>query len=504
VSETARSRRRAQRLGLPAGPLLGLALGLVLPDAYVGPDGASVGFGVAGRATAGVAAWMAIWWLSEAIPLYATALLPLVSFPLLGVRSMKATAEPYAHPLIFLFLGGFLIALTMERWGLHRRFALVSLRLVGERPTHMVGGFMVVTAVLSMWSSNSAAAILMLAVATSVIKLVASRVDVEDNDERSHPFALALLLGVAYAASIGGIATPIGTPPNLFLLSYAEENLGRPISFVRWMGVGSSVVVVFLPLAWWLLVRVIFPPGIERVEGGGAAVGRALAALGPMSRGERTTLVVFGATASLWLTRPLLVGAEVAGVRPLAGLEDAGIAMLGALALFVIPVDRRAGVHALDWEHAVRVPWGVLLLFGGGLSLAAAMQANGVGPLLGSQLGALAGWSSWVLVLAIVTGVVFLTELTSNTATTATLVPILAGLAPGLGHDPLLLAVPAAIAASCAFMLPAATPPNAAIFGSGLVTIRDMSRAGLWLNGVGIAVVTLATYAVAMPLLAAR
>ncbi|HKJ25026.1 MAG TPA: DASS family sodium-coupled anion symporter [Myxococcota bacterium] len=502
MAEVRRKRGRAQRLGLPAGPLLGLALGLLLPEAYAGPDGASVAFGFAGRATAGVAAWMATWWLTETIPLYATALLPLVLFPLLGVLPMKATAAPYAHPLIFLFLGGFLIAITVERWGLHRRLALVALRMVGERPTRMVGGFMLVTAGLSMWISNSAAAILMLPVATSVIGLVASRVDT-DGDERSRPFALALLLGVAYSASIGGIATPIGTPPNLFLLSYAEEHLGRSISFVRWMGVGMGVVVTLLPLAWWLLTRVLFPPGIERVEGGAAAVRQALAALGPMGRGERTTLAVCAVTALLWLTRPLLGAIEVAGVRPLGGLEDAGIAMLGALALFVLPVDRRAGVFALDWEHAATVPWGVLLLFGGGLSLASAMQANGVGPLLGSQVGALAGWPSWVLVLAVVTAIVFLTELTSNTATAATLVPILAGVAPGLGLDPLLLAVPAAIAASCAFMLPAATPPNAAIFGSGLVTIRDMSRAGFWLNWIGIAVVTGVTYAVAMPLLAA-
>jgi sodium-dependent dicarboxylate transporter 2/3/5 len=489
-----------QRLGFVAGPILALALGLALPDAYVGHDGESVAFGFAGRATAATAAWMATWWLSEAIPLYATALLPLALFPLLGVLPIKATAAPYAHPLIFLFLGGFLIAIAVERWGLHRRMALAALRMVGERPTRMVGGFMVVTAGLSMWISNSAATILMLPVATSVIALVESRVDTDGTD-RSRPFALALLLGVAYSASIGGIGTPIGTPPNLFLLSFAEENLGRSISFVRWMGIGMSVVVLMLPLAWWLLTHVLFRPGFERVEGGAAAVHRELAALGRMSRGERTTLAVCAVTAFLWVARPLLAAIEVAGVRPLSGLEDAGTAMMGALALFVIPVDRRAGVFALDWEHAVRVPWGVLLLFGGGLSLAAAMQANGVGPLLGSQVGALAGWPSWVLVLAIATAIVFLTELTSNTATTATLVPILAGVAPGLGHDPLLLAVPAAIAASCAFMLPAATPPNAAIFGSGLVTIRDMSHAGFWLIWIGVAVVTFVTYAVAMPLL---
>ena len=498
--------RRVRNVGLLAGPLLALAVGVLLPGQYVGLDGSPVAFGASGRVTAAVAVWMATWWLSEAIPVYATALVPVALFPLLGALSMKAAAAPYAHPLIFLFLGGFLIAITMERWGLHRRIALVALRVVGERPTHMVGAFMGVTALLSMWISNSAAAIMMLPVATSVIDLVASRVGsgaapTDRDGERVRPFALALLLGVAYAASIGGIGTPIGTPPNLFLLSYAEEHLGHPISFLRWMGVGVTLVVVFLPATWWLLTHVLFPPGIERVEGGAAAVGAALEALGPMSRGERTTLAVFGATSLLWVTRPLLQSLEIAGSHPLAGLQDAGIAMFGALALFVIPVDGRRSVFALDWRTAAGVPWGVLVLFGGGLSLAAAMQANGVGLLLGSQVGALASWPPWVLVLATTTAVVFLTELTSNTATAATLVPVLAGLAPGLGLDPILLVVPAVLAASCAFMLPAATPPNAAIFGSGLVTIREMSRAGFWLNWIAIVLVTLLTYAVAIPLL---
>jgi len=486
--------------------LLALAFAAWLPDQYVGVDGSRVAFEPAGRTTTAVAAWMAAWWLTEAIPIQATALLPLALFPLLGALPMKVAAAPYAHPLIFLFLGGFLIAVAMDRWGLHRRLALVALRVVGERPTHMVGGFMLATALLSMWISNSATAIMMLPVATSVIELVvpqaAAGAAKTSGAPRTRPFALALLLGVAYAASIGGIGTPIGTPPNLFLISYAEEQLGRPISFVRWMGVGMTMVALFLPATWWLLTRVLFPPGIERVEGGAAAVRGALAELGPMGRGERITLGIFGATSLLWVTRPLLQAIEVAGHRPLAGLHDASIAMLGALALFVIPVDRRAGIFTLDWEHARRLPWGVLLLFGGGLSLAAAMQANGVGHLLGSQVGALASWPPWVLVVGTVIAIVFLTELTSNTATTATLVPILGGLAPGLGLDPMLLVVPAAMAASCAFMLPAATPPNAAIFGSGLVTIRDMSRAGFWLNWIGVVLVTVVTYAVAMPLLA--
>jgi sodium-dependent dicarboxylate transporter 2/3/5 len=268
------------------------------------------------------------------------------------------------------------------------------------------------------------------------------------------------------------------------------------------MGVGIPLVAVYLPLCWLLLTRLLFPAGFERIRGGRELVQRALAELGPVKAGERATLSVFLLASALWVGQPLLAKLEIAGVRPLAGLGDPGIAMLAALLLFVLPVDRRAGTFALDWQAAERLPFGVLLLFGGGLSLASAIEANGVGELLGAQVAAFAGLPSLVVVLVVTAGVIFLTELTSNTATAATLVPILGALAPGLGLDPLLLVVPAAIAASCAFMLPVATPPNAIVFGSGHVGIAEMSRAGLWLNLVGIALITALTYGIAMPLLA--
>jgi sodium-dependent dicarboxylate transporter 2/3/5 len=508
------TRERIQRIGRVGGPVLAALAWLALPESPTSPSGEAIAFGPAGRATAAAAVWMAVWWLSEAIPVYATALLPLVLLPLAGARTMSEAAAPYAHPLIFLFLGGFLIAVTMERWGLHRRLALLALRAVGERPSHMVAGFMGVTAMLSMWVSNSATAVMMLPVACSVIELTGQPLcaalgaaDGEADARRVgspvRPFALALLLGIAYAASIGGIATPIGTPPNLFLLSYVQEQLGREISFVRWMGVAVPLVIVFLPVTWWLLTHVLFPIRITRIPGGNELVRRSLAQLGSMGRGERVTLGVFAMAAFLWVSRPLLAPLEIAGLRPFAGLSDAGIAMLAAVTLFVWPVERRQAIFALDWETAARLPWGVLLLFGGGLSLAAAIEANGVGELLGSRVSAFAGLPSLAIVLAVVIGIVFLTELTSNTATTATLVPILAALAPGLGLDPLLLIVPAAISASLAFMLPVATPPNAVVFGSGLVGIGEMSRAGFWLNWIGVVLVTALTYGVAMPLLAA-
>jgi sodium-dependent dicarboxylate transporter 2/3/5 len=481
---------------------------VTLPESYVDASGEIVSLSAAGRATTAVAVWMATWWLSEAIPIYATALLPLVLLPLLGAGSMKAAAAPYAHELIFLFMGGFMIALAMERWGLHRRIALVTLRLVGNQPINVVGGFMFVTAVLSMWVSNTATAIMLLPVATSVIALVARQHGaataaeaVANRDSPLRNFALCLLLGIAYSASIGGLATPIGTPPNVLLLSYAKTQLGREISFARWMGVALPLVVILLPLCWLLLTRVLYRIRLGPIEGGRGLFTRALQELGPLSRGERSVLVIFLLAAVSWITRPLLNQLELAGLQPFAGLTDAGIAMIAAMLLFVAPGERTPRRFALDWETAIKLPWGILLLFGGGLSLAAAVQGNGVGEFLASLVAGLAGTPSLVIVLCVVTGIVFLTELTSNTATTATLIPVLAALAPGLGLEPLTLIVPAALAASCAFMLPVATPPNAIVFGSGLVRMPEMSRAGFWLNWVAIVLITALVYAVVIPTL---
>lgn len=504
------SRARRQDIGLAAGPLLAIALALFLPDAYLDAQGESVPFGAAGRATAAIAIWMAVWWLSEAISVYVTALLPLVLMPLLGAAPIRRAAAPYAHELIFLFMGGFLIALAMERSGLHRRIALTTLRLVGERATQVVGGFMLVSAALSMWVSNTATTIMLLPVATSVIALVARQNGIADPAQAvadvASPirnFALCLLLGIAYAASIGGVGTPIGTPPNVLLLSYAKNELGMDIGFARWMLFALPLVVCFLPLTWLLLTRVLYPIRIERIEGGERLVAQSLRELGPMNRSERIVFGVFLAAASLWVTRPLLVGLEVFGARPLSGLSDAGIAMLAAMALFLAPAGEARRRFVLDWETALNLPWGILLLFGGGLSLASAIQANGVGELLASRAMGLAGVPYVLVVLAIVAGVVFLTELTSNTATTATLVPLLAAVAPGLGFEPITLIVPVALAASCAFMLPVATPPNAIVFGSGLVGVVAMSRAGFWLNWLGIALITLLAYSLLMPVLGA-
>ena len=495
--------------------MLAVLLYSLLPHAYPNSAGEMVAFSNAGRATMALAAWMAVWWMTEAVELYATALLPLVALPMTGAASVRAAAAPYAHELIFLFMGGFLIALAMQRWGLHRRLALRALRTAGDHPAGIVACFMGVTAFFSMWVSNTATAVMMLPIALSIISLVeqvepgsvgGDAVTNSSGNGSTGPktrphFALCLLLGIAYAASIGGIGTIIGTPPNVFLASFIQSSLGEEISFVRWMGVGLPLVAVFLPLAWLMLTRVLYPLRGERIEGSGEVTERAYRELGAMSRGERIVLAVFLLAALSWIARPLLIRVQIGDMQPLAGLSDPVIAMVAALVLFVVPVDVKRRVFAMNWETALKIPWGILLLFGGGLSLAAAIRVNGVGEYIGHQLGILSGIPTLLLVLAVIALVIFLTELTSNTATTATFIPILAALAPVFDLHPFMLIVPAAIAASCAFMLPVATPPNAIVFGSGHVTIQQMIRAGFWLNLLGVILITVLVYTVMMRML---
>jgi sodium-dependent dicarboxylate transporter 2/3/5 len=489
-------KRPSHWIGLVAGPLAALAVYRLLPATYFDvASGATLELTSAARATMAAMAWMAVWWLTEAVEIAVTALLPMALFPLLGIGSIGETTAPYASSVIFLFFGGFVVALAMQRWGLDRRIALTTLRFVGTRPAHMIGGFMLATAALSAFVSNTATTAMMLPIGTSVIALAAGRRE-EDrarSDVGDH-FPLALMLGIAYSASIGGLATILGTPPNIFLVGFLREHQGLDVTFLGWLRVGVPIVVVLLPLAWLLLTRWIYPVGRAPIPGVAESLREALAELGPLSRGERITLTVAVSAALAWITRPLLVAWSIGGLRPLAGLTDTGIAMLAALVLFVTPVDLRRREFAMDWTTAERLPWGVLILFGGGLSLAAAVQRHGVAEFLGAQAHALADWPALVVIVLVTAAMIFLTELTSNTATAATLVPILAALAPGLGIPMLRLVIPATLAASCAFMLPVATPPNAIVFGSGQVTLPQMARAGLWLNLLAILPIAAVAY----------
>jgi len=485
------TRHHIQSVGLVVGPLLALLMFSLLPESYIDADGQAVAFGSGARATLAAMTWMAVWWLTEAIDISATALLPLAVFPLLGILPIGRATAPYASDLIFLFMGGFILALSMQRWGLDKRIALFTLRIVGSSQSRIIGGFMLVTAVLSMWVSNTATVAMMFPIALSVIDRIPGR-----------NFALSLMLGLAYAASIGGIATIIGSPPNGILVQFMTLEYGRTISFAEWMLIGGPVTLIFLPLAWVLITWVLYPIGTapmpEQDRSASMLFDDEYRRLGPVQRGEWVTMAVFFCTALLWIARPWLVQ-----WGPIAGLSDAGIAMMAAMVLFVIPMGGATRTFAMDWATAARLPWGILILFGGGLSLAAAVQANDVAPFLGSLVTSLRGLPPLVLVLAVTTGVIFLTELTSNTATTATLVPVLAGMASGLDVAPEMLIIPATIAASCAFMMPVATPPNAIVFGSGHVTIAEMATAGFWLNLVGVVIVTAVAYLVVVPLLLA-
>lgn len=489
AAEPDRSGARA-RIGLWLGPAAALATFLLVP---VGPDALTAG----GRATSAVAVLMAVWWVSETLPLAVTSLLPIVLLPLTGALGLSATTTAYGHPLIFLFLGGFVLALAMQRWGLHRRIALLTIRAVGTEPRRMVGGFMLATAGLSMWVSNTATTVMMLPIGVSVLTLVARRLGDAGEASATPNLAVGLMLGIAYAASIGSLATLIGTPPNTFLAAYLAQTYGIDLGFGRWMLMALPLSVTFLVIAWLVLTRWLYPPEIDSVPGGSELIRGELAELGTLGRGELNVLVVFVMMAGLWIGRSPLQ--RLFEGTPFAAIDDTIIAIGGAVLLFVLPVDRRAGVFTMDWETARGLPWGVLLLFGGGLALAAAVSGNGVDLYVGSMLTRLTQVPLILTIAIVAVTVLVLTELTSNTATTAALVPVVGGAAVVLGLDPMTLAIPAALAASCAFALPVATPPNAIVFGSGHVTIPQMVRAGVVLNVVG-SILIVVTVVTLMPL----
>jgi sodium-dependent dicarboxylate transporter 2/3/5 len=418
---------------------------------------------------AAVAVLMAGLWISEAIPIPATALLPIALFPVLEVMPVGQVTAAYANHLIYLFMGGFLIAMAIEKWQLHRRLALHTVRLVGESPGRLVLGFMLATAALSAWISNTAASMMMVTMGLALLRQL-------DNggDDGQGPFAPALMLGIAYGASIGGVATLIGTPPNAILAGILETRHGISIGFMQWMSFGLPLAALMLLLTWLYLTRVAFPLGSQRLPLGAAVVREELQRLGPMNRQERAVLGVFALVVAGWLLRGLV------GIGPL--VTDSVIAIGGALLLFFIPADLKRGTFLLDWDTAVKLPWDVIVLFGGGFALAAGFAESGLTLWLGEQLSGLAGMPPLLLLLVAVLLVIFLTELTSNTATASMLLPVMGGFALALDMSPLGLMVGAALAASFAFMLPVATPPNAIVFASRRVSIPQMARAGVWLN----------------------
>jgi len=473
-----------QKIGFVLGPLL-FALIMLAPT--------PAGLAAEGQAVGAVTAWVAAWWMSEAIPIPATSLLPIVLFPLTGALPVADTTPSYGHPLIFLFMGGFFLAMAMQRWGLHRRIALRTIKAVGTQPSRLILGFMLATAFLSMWVSNSATVMMMVPIALAVIYQTADLIDETDlqidTSEGNFSFGVALMLCIAYGASVGGVATLIGTPPNILFAGQAGELFGETISFAEWMLYGVPIAIVGLVTVYIYVTRIAISPEFDQLPVGDETIDTELDALGAMSKQERMVSVVFVGMAASWIGASLI---GQAGILPVPDDVDTIVAIGGALVLFTWPTETDEGDHTflLDWTSAVDIPWGVILLFGGGLAIAAGFGDTGLAAWIGEQLSALEGVSMVLILLAVVTMTIFLTEVTSNTATTAMLMPILAGVAVGIGVHPFGLMIAGATAASFAFMLPVATPPNAIVFGSGYITLPQMAKVGVGLNIIGIVLIT--------------
>lgn len=485
-------RPKRERFGLFLGPLFAAALIIMGPpesmEAIKGIETPSHAWTVLA-----LLSLMAIWWVTEAIPIPVTSLLPLVVLPVAGVMAFREASASYMHPVVVLLMGGFIVAKAIERWNLHARIALNIVVRAGSHPDRLLAGFMIAAAILSMWISNTATSIMMMPIAL--------RVAAEISGEREEGGALtwALLLGVAWACSIGGLGTPVGTPTNLIVMNYLNDKAGFEIGFLSWMLLGIPVIILMIPAAWFVLTRWAF-----RLEAVGAGSGQRvvrehLAALGPMTTPEKRVLGVFAVIAFLWIFRRVLNELTVSGFQPLAGLTDAGIAIFGVVLAFLVPAGGRGnrGTALLDWRTAETIPWGVLLLFGGGLSLASAISATGLGMWIGSNFAGLASLHILLVMGILTTFVIFATEVTSNVATASALMPVIGAVALTTGLDIELLAAPLAMAASCAFMLPLATGPNAVAYATGRITIPRMAGAGFRLNLLAIILITGAVYVLA-------
>jgi sodium-dependent dicarboxylate transporter 2/3/5 len=475
-------RSRSQVVGLFLGPSLLLMMLLA-----GGPDALPATAWI----TAAIGVLMAVWWATEAVPIAVTALLPIVLFPMFGVATIQETVPPYANKVIFLFLGGFIVAFAMQRWNLHKRIALTVLQHAGSNGRSLVGGFMLASALISMWVMNTSTTMMLLPIAVSIIAVIHKTVTSLD-DKGREDFQYSLLLGVAYGSTIGGMATLVGTAPNAMFAAFMLENYGTEIQFSNWMLVGLPMSMLMLPLAWLAMTRWVFRVDFVTSREGLKTLRDMKTELGPITVPETRVAIVFLLMATTWILRPLLVE-----LPALAALDDSLIAIAGAILLFLVPSGDKSDPLLLRWKYAERLPWGVLLLFGGGLTLANAVSRTGLAEWLGSSLHAVGALPLIVIVILAATMIIFLTELTSNIATTATFLPVVGAIAIEAGYDPIVLAVPVTLAASCAFMLPVATPPNAIVFGSGMLKIPRMARAGLALNLIGIVLVTFVAYKIA-------
>ncbi len=467
---------RFKTMGFLLGPAIFIAT-LMLPI----PEGMQQ----ATWMSAALAFWMITWWVSEAVPLPVTAMLPLVAYPMLGVMDLREAAKPYAEPVIFLFMGGFIIALAIEKSKLHLRIALNIVRIIGTRPDRMIAGFMAATAFLSMWISNTATVIMMLPMALSVITLLKKQMD-KDSHGDLHNFALCMMLGLAYASGIGGMGTIIGTPTNAFLKGYMEKTFGYEISFFDWMQIGAPIVILLTIAMWVILVKVVFRVRLEDSDHLYEIIRSELENLGRMSKAEKVALFIFLFVALGWVfQQPISNGFHIGDIHfsGIPQINDTIIAMMGALLTFLIPVSLKTNKPILTWKDAEKLPWGVLLLFGGGLSMAHGFETSGLGTWIGSQFEGTGTILPHLIIIALVVLVTMLcTEFMSNVATITMMVPVIAPIAIGMGENPLLFLIPATIISSCAFVLPVSTASNAIVFGTGHVKITEMVKGGILVN----------------------
>jgi len=465
-----------KNIGLVSGPLA-----FILILLFFHPEGLNP------RANAILAStiWIAIWWVTEAIPIAVTALLPIILFPLTGGLGLSDTTASFGHKYVFLYVGGFIIAIAIQKWNLHKRIALNIINLIGTNVVNIILGFMVATAFMSMWISNTATAVMMLPIAIAIVAQLKD--DPNTIEKENLIFGKALMLGIAYSASIGGLSTLIGTPPNLVLAGVVEETFGYEITFTQWFKFGFPISVVLLFLCWKYLTSFAFKFKQKSFPGGRAEISKQLKSLGQISYEEKLVAGVFTLTAFAWMSRSFLLESIIPGI------DDTIIGLIGAIVIFLLPTKNKER-RLINWDEAVKLPWGILLLFGGGMALAAGFKDSGLALWIGSQMTLLDGVSLFLLVFILIAVVNFLTEITSNLATTAMLLPILYPMAIIIDVHPFILMVAATVAATCAFMLPVATPPNAVVFGSGYLRIPDMVRVGIWMNLLSIILLTLFVY----------
>ncbi len=465
-------------IGLFTGPLLFILIARFIKSESLSPQAWNV---------LGVAAWMIIWWVTEATPMAVAALLPIITFPALGIFTLSEATSPYANPVIFLFMGGFFIALGLEEYGLHRRLALNLIHITGTSANGIIFGFMLATGFLSMWISNTAATIMMLPIAVTVINLIDKTVD---NKRGMALFSLSLMLGIAYSANIGGISTIIGTPPNVVFVGYARQLLNVEIDFAKWMLIGIPISIILLMITFLVLTRILYPNNLGRMDSASGIISSELKKLGRMGREEKMVAIIFGLTAFMWIFKlPInsLLGNEI--------LNDTATAIIGGILMFAVPVNLKTGFGLVPWEATKRLPWGILLLFGGGISLAKAMENTGLINVI-ADLVSQNQMSSVFVYVILIGSMLFLTELMSNVALATMYLPVVIGIANGLEMNPVLLTIPMAMAASCAFMMPISTPPNAIVFSSGHIQMKQMIKTGFILNIISVIILSVAAFSI--------